>query len=260
MTCNNDRSFCLHARAHTHTHVHLLTNISTRAHTFTHVHTHPPQCTRTHTHTAHVYIHTCSSIPHMHTHTCARACIECAHMHPHVHRAQTRAHTQTYTHVHHTPIHTPRLADGQKELLLGCLFSRMRAVLPTQVGARDVQVASLPWVSFLRFLCCTLRASDILSVQSSAPLLLDLGLGGAGCRHRPQCPSIRVRAQPSLAHVRPTPNLDMTSFPLCTCHFKSPGPSGPVPRVGLGEAGQLRVGGALLAPRGLLEPGQCCGN
>lgn len=42
--------------------------------------------------------------------------------------------------------------------------------------------------------------------------------------------------------------------------YKSPGPSGPVPRVGLGEAGQLRVGGALLAPRGLLEPGQCCGN
>lgn len=224
--------------AHKHKH--------TRAHIHTHTRTPPP----VHTLTQRTYtdIHVCSS-------TCARACIECAHMHPHVHTC-----TQTYTHVHHTPIHTPRLADEQKELLLGCLFSRMRAVLPTRVGARDVQVASLPWVSFLRFLCCTLRASDILSVQSSAPLLLDLGLGGAGCRHRPQCPSIRVPAQPALAHVRPTPNLDMTSFPLCTCHFKSPGPSGPVPRVGLGEAGQLRVGGALLAPRGLLEPGQCCGN
>lgn len=52
----------------------------------------------------------------------------------------------------------------------------------------------------------------------------------------------------------PTPNLDMTSFPLCTCHFKGPGPGGPVPRVGLGEAGQLRVG-KLLAPRGLPESG-----
>ena len=42
----------------------------------------------------------------------------------------------------------------------------------------------------------------------------------------------------------------MTSFPLCTCRFKSPGPGGPVPRVGLGEAGQLRVGGSFVSSQG----------
>lgn len=82
----------------------------------------------------------------------------------------------------------------------------------------------------------------------------------------------RVRRRP-LAHLpvrlpgrlRPrgalAPDWDMTSFPPCTCPFKSPWPGGPVPSVGLGEAGQLWLGGgALVAPRGLLEPGRCWGS
>ena len=170
----------------THTRIHLFTNISTLP---THSrHTYIP--TSTH-HAGHICRH--SHVPphlactHMHSSANAHAPVcECLH----AHTQGTYAHTSTHEHIPrraHTG--TPRLADEQKELLLGSLFKDEDS---SPHPRRLPRCPGHPLTLILLFLCCTLRASDILSDQRSTPLLLGPAPGRPGCRQRPQWPSVRV--------------------------------------------------------------------
>lgn len=77
--------------------------------------------------------------------------------------------------------------------------------------------------------------------------------GPTGCRRGPQRPSVCLPARPAPACRRPTPMWTRLHFHPAPAPLRAQGPGGPVPRVGLGEAGQLWLGEALLAPRGRSE-------
>ena len=156
-----------------HTHLYVQ---HTCIHTSVHMHTHarysPPSprtwCTHTFIYvalyTSHMPIrahkHRCahthermSALTHAHTYTAHR----CMHL-KHVHK-ERHAHTGT------APL---GLQMNRNVPRLGCLSSGM-ATGPFSGGVRAV--------FFLWFLCCTLSALDILSVQRFEPLLLDPVLG-----------------------------------------------------------------------------------
>lgn len=146
--------------------------------------------------------------------------------------------------------HTPALLGLQmsRKSCFWDLFSRTRTVLPTQGGSRDVQVT--PLLSFCFSFVVHSGLQTFFPTKDPHPCCWARRWADPGADRDPSGHLSARLARPALAHVHPTPNLDMTSFPLCTCHFKSPGPGGPVPRVGLGEAGQLRVGGSFVSSQG----------
>lgn len=130
---------------------------------------------------------------------------------PHVHKCTyvqpyKRAHTETCTHMYHTPIHTSRPADEQKEPTSG-LSLRMRTVLFTQVGVQNVWVSPCSWFSL-----CSFKPLTGLSTQRFTPLLLGPVLGCPGCRHGPQRPSVCLPTWPPLAHMYPHSQLGCDSI------------------------------------------------
>lgn len=242
--CNSDKSFCLHA----HTHIHLFTNKHT-------VPTHsrltyiPTSTYSAHTHTVHIYRH--SHIP---------PYLTCSHGHT----QGTYVHTFKHEHIHrhaHTGTTHPSTALGLWMSRKSCfqdLFSKRRTVLPTRGGPRDVQVT--PLLSLCFFFVVHSGFQTFFPTKDPYPCCWAWRRADPGADRDPSGHLSACLARPALAHVHSTPNLGMTSFPLCTCHFKSPGPGGPVPRVGLGEAGQLQVGGSFVSSQGPPGAGLGWGN
>ena len=248
--CNSDKSFCLHA----HTHIHLFTNKHT-----------VPTCSRltyiptstysAHTHTVHIYRHshipphlTCSHVhssASVHTPVCA-----CSHAHTQGTYVHTFKHEHIHRHAHRGTTH-PSTALGLWMSRKSCfqdLFSKRRTVLPTRGGPRDVQVT--PLLSLCFSFVVHSGFQTFFPTKDPHPCCWARRRADPGADRDPSGHLSACLARPALAHVHSTPNLGMTSFPLCTCHFKSPGPGGPVPRVGLGEAGQLQVGGSFVSSQG----------
>lgn len=123
----------------------------------------------------------------------------------------------------------------------------------SRLGACSRRPAGLLALRFLRFLCCFpqgLRHSFCPKIHTPA---VGASAGPTGCRRGPQRPSVCLPARPAPACRRPTPMWTRLHFHPAPAPLRAQGPGGPVPRVGLGEAGQLWLGEALLAPRGRSE-------
>lgn len=173
-----------HSHMHTHLHTHTLAHTPLPAtHVYRHIYSHvtPPPPPGPHT-----FIYVAPHLPcapartHMLRHKYA-----CTHKHTHM-SAGTCAHTYTvYMCARLKRVqrdtctrtqHAPRLANEQKILLLGCVSSRMGTVRLFEM-LRLSLCSLLACVSCLWFLCCTLSALDIRSVQRFKPLLLGPVLG-----------------------------------------------------------------------------------
>lgn len=253
---------CIHL--HTLAHIPVLT---THVHTYSHVtppprlHTHiyicgPPYLTYALTRT-HMLTNTG-----MYTHTYACTNL-CPHVHgAHIHTLKMCVQREMCAHTHPTP----RLANEQKNPASGRSLFKDGDCALQRWGLCGLPRLTLCWLfslfSFFGFFVVPSVPETYFLSKDSNPCCWAQCWADPGA-DRPQCPSVSSPAWPALAHVRPptSPNLDMTSFPPCTCHFKSPEAWWACPQ-GWAEGGWTAAGWgeALLAPRGLLEPRQCWGN
>lgn len=161
-------------------------------HSYTLAHKQSPAHTCTHSHSAeyrysHEFLHA------SHARTCTQTQV-CTHMHMSVYGCSplptllqgTHAHAFKQEHIcrhAHTCTTHPCTPLGLQMSRKSCFWDvsspgRGQVSPPRQAP----KMSRLP--PCFRSLCCALRASAILSIQSSAPLPWDPTLGGLGCRGR----------------------------------------------------------------------------